>query len=121
MARHRTASHKRSNGRTCRPLWIDIDRVPYLAANWSLGGFLLAERLTNLEVGDRVLTRLSLNPITESPFAYIFARVVRVSSGGTGFAFTEMPQLAFDLMERAIFARSPMEKRASGARKTRPR
>ncbi|WP_193172628.1 PilZ domain-containing protein [Nisaea nitritireducens] len=119
MARHRTASHKRTNGRTCRPLWIDIDRVPYLAANWSLGGFLLAETIPSLEVGDRVLTRLSLDPITESPFAYIFARVVRINASGTGFAFTEMPQLAFDLMERAIFARSPMEKRAGGAGKTR--
>ncbi len=121
MARHRTSSFKRTNGRTCRPLWIDIDRVPFLAANWSLGGFLLAERIPNLEVGDRVLTRLSLDPITESPFAYIFARVVRITSEGTGFAFTEMPQLAFDLMERAIFARHPMEKRASSARNKRSR
>ena len=96
---------RRQNARTTRPLWIDIDRVSYLAENWSLSGVLIRDQLIEAEAGQRVLVRLSLDPITGSPFAYVFARIVRRDHEGTAFAFSDLPGQVFDLLSEAMFRR----------------
>lgn len=96
---------RRQNARTTRPLWIDIDRISYLAENWSLSGVLIRDRLAEAEPGQRVMVRLSLDPITGSPFAYAFARIVRHDEYGTAFAFSDLPAQVFDLLSEAMFRR----------------
>lgn len=94
---------RRDNARTTRPLWIDVDRISYLAENWSLSGVLIRDRLPEACPGQRVHMRLSLNPISGSPFAYAFARIVRSNRGGTAFAFSDINGQVFDLLSEAMF------------------
>lgn len=99
---------RRRNARSTRPVWIDIAGDPYLAENWSLGGILVRDRLFHYPVGDRVLARLSLDPISGSPFAYVHVRVVRCDGQGTALAFCDLPVQLFDLLSEAMFRRPPM-------------
>jgi|GEM_PF-6523825 len=96
---------RRRNARSTRPLWIDIDRVPYLAENWSLSGILIRDQLADAAPGERLHLRLNLDPFTGSPFAYVFARVVRCDENGTAFALCDLPPRVFDLLSEAMFRR----------------
>lgn len=96
---------RRRNVRTTRPLWLDIDRVSYLAENWSLSGILIREALADAEPNQRVMLRLSLDPITGSPFAYVFARIVDRNERGTVLVFNELSAQVFDLLSEAMFRR----------------
>lgn len=96
---------RRQNSRTTRPLWIDIDRVSYLVENWSLSGVLIRDRIAEAWPGQRVHVRLSLDPISGSPFAYAFARIVRSEENGTAFAFSDISVQLFDLLSEAMFRR----------------
>ena len=108
MARIARSGEQRENSRSTRPLWIDIDKISYLADNWSLGGAFLRDVLPDAAVGDKMLARLSLDPISQSPSAYIFVRVLRIGTQGTALRFTELPNNAFDLMSLALYSRRPL-------------
>lgn len=96
---------RRCNARTSRPLWIDVDRISYLAENWSLSGVLIRDRIAEASPGQRVHVRVSLDPISGSPFAYTFARIVRSGQEGTAFAFADINGQLFDLLSEAMFRR----------------
>lgn len=96
---------RRCNSRTSRPLWIDVDRVSYLAENWSLSGVLIRDRIAEAVPGQRVHIRISLDPISGSPFAYAFARIVRCGEEGTALAFADINGQLFDLLSEAMFRR----------------
>lgn len=108
MGRIARSSELRENSRSTRPLWIDIDKISYLADNWSLGGAFLRDVVPAVAIGDKVLARLSLDPISQSPSAYIFVRVLRLGTRGTALRFTELPNNAFDLMSLALYSRRPL-------------
>ena len=96
---------RRVNARSTKPLWVDIDRIPYLAENWSLSGIFIRDQLVDAVPGHRVLLRVTLDPFTGSPFADVFARIVRSDANGTALALCELPPRVFDLLSEAMFRR----------------